>query len=77
MDSNLCEADFQDANLEFVTFAGCDLSRADFTRAKFREVDLGGAKIDGLKIEPEQLRGVTIDASQAMFVIALLGIEIR
>src|SRR5487761_1571203 len=76
-DCILCDADFQDANLEFVTFAGCDLSLAEFTRAKLREIDLSGAKIDGLGIEPGQLRGVTIDASQAMFVIALLGIEIR
>ncbi len=72
----LMEADFSETSMTRVAFARCDLTNVDFTRARIVSVDLGGSNIDGLKIVPEQLRGLTIDMPQALQIVTLLGATI-
>jgi uncharacterized protein YjbI with pentapeptide repeats len=72
----MTEADFSDTSMTRVVFAGCDLTNVDFTRARIVSVDLGGSSIDGLKLAPEQLRGLTIDMPQALQIVTILGATI-
>ncbi|GEM_PF-2538356 len=72
----LSEADFLGAELENVSFNSCDLTNAEFSQTKFKNVDLSGSKLEGARIGIEQLRGTTIDYSQSVYVLQVLGIKI-
>jgi uncharacterized protein YjbI with pentapeptide repeats len=72
----LSDADFNKSRLENIGFSGCDLRNADLTHARLENVDLSGSKIEGLKIDPPQLKALTIDPAQAMAIVQMLGAKI-
>jgi len=72
----LAEAEFGESTIERVAFAGCDLRNADLAHAKLSEVDLRGSKIEGLILDATQLGSLTIDPSQAMVIIQMLGAKV-
>lgn len=72
-DCVLTDAEFGEANLRNAVFKNCDLTNANFVQAKFSAVDVRGSKLDRIKIEPNQLRGLIIDPLQALVLISLLG----
>jgi uncharacterized protein YjbI with pentapeptide repeats len=74
---DLSEVNFMEADLTGTTFARCDLSGADFTRAKLGGVDLRGSKIDGLRVDPRDLKGATIDLTQAVALVRGLGVKVE
>ncbi len=75
-DCDLSEANFFEADLSGVTFLHCDLSMADFSKAKLVGADLRGSKIDGMRIGPSELRGATIDPTQAVAFVRGMGIKV-
>jgi len=75
-DCDLSEANFFEADLSGVTFLHCDLSMADFSKAKLVGADLRGSKIDGMRIGPNELRGATIDPTQAVAFVRGMGIKV-
>jgi uncharacterized protein YjbI with pentapeptide repeats len=72
----LAEAEFSESMIERVTFARCDLRNADLTHAKLIDVDLRGAKIEGLMLDAAQLGSLTVDPSQAMVILQMLGAQV-
>jgi uncharacterized protein YjbI with pentapeptide repeats len=70
------EANFFEADLSGVTFLNCDLRQADFARAKLVGADLRGSKIDGMRIGPNELKGATIDPTQAVAFVRGMGIRV-
>ena len=72
----LAEAEFSESTIERVTFTGCDLRNADLTHAKLIDVDLRGAKIEGLMLDAAQLGSLTVDPSQAMVILQMLGAKV-
>ena len=78
-DCVLREVDLGAATLLRVSFAGCTLTDADFTKAACTEVDLRGARL-GITAGWESLRGVTIDNGQlvtlAPYLARHLGIAV-
>lgn len=72
----LAEADFHESTVERVVFNGCDLRNANLANAKLSEVDLRGSKIDGLTLDAAQLGSLTVDPSQAMAIIQILGAKV-
>jgi uncharacterized protein YjbI with pentapeptide repeats len=72
----LAEAEFHESIIERAVFDGCDLRNANLAKAKLSEVDLRGSKIDGLLLDAAQLGSLTIDPSQAMVIIQMLGAKI-
>jgi len=73
----LSDSDFVGAELEDVTFSESDLSNADFSQAKMKRVDVSGSKIEGIKIAPQQLGGLMVDHSQALYVVQLMGVRVK
>ena len=73
---SLSNCDFRGAALTDVGFAGSDLKKADFGSGKLDEVDIRGSTIDGIMLEPSQLRGLTIDPLQALAIVRLLGVTV-
>ncbi|MGO9452380.1 MAG: pentapeptide repeat-containing protein [Candidatus Binataceae bacterium] len=73
---HLADADFQAAELDNAVFLNCDLENSDFGQARLTKVDLRGSVLDGIKLEPNQLRGLIIDPIQALAIVQLLGVTI-
>jgi uncharacterized protein YjbI with pentapeptide repeats len=78
--SNCARADFGAAHLDRVRLVDCDLTGADFSNARCTELDLRGARLEGLQgigslrgaiIGPEQLYGLAPGLSTAV------GISVR
>jgi uncharacterized protein YjbI with pentapeptide repeats len=77
-DCNLREADFQGANLSGVIFNNCDLREAQFSFTQLNRTSFCSSKIEGIKIQPESLRGAIVDYHQAAYLGAkLLKLEIQ
>ena len=76
-DCVLAELDLRDSLLERVAFAGCDLRGADMSKAKLGAVDLGGSNVAGLGLTAAQLGSLTIDPSQALPLVQILGAKVR
>ena len=76
-DCNLSDANFFEADLSGVLFINCDLSNADFSGAKLAGADLRGSKIDGIRVDPRDLRGATLDPTQALALVRGMGITIK
>lgn len=75
-DCDLSEANFFEADLSGVTFLNCDLQQVDFAKAKLVGADLRGSKIDGMRVGPSELKGATIDPTQAVAFVRGLGITV-
>lgn len=72
----IAEAEFHESTIERAVFTGCDLRNANLANAKLSEVDLRGSKIEGLMLDPAQLGSLTVDPSQAMVIIQMLGTKV-
>jgi uncharacterized protein YjbI with pentapeptide repeats len=72
----LAEAEFHESTIERAVFIGCDLRNANLAKAKLNEVDLRGSKIEGLMLDAAQLGSLTVDPSQAMVIIQMLGAKV-
>ena len=58
-------------------FDSCDLTEADFSQADITGSDLRRSRIEGIRIGPEQLRGVIVTHDQALYLAGLLGLVIQ
>jgi uncharacterized protein YjbI with pentapeptide repeats len=74
---NLSGIDFQEAKLTNVTFIDCDLSETDLSGATLVNVDLRGSKIDGMRAGLQELKGATLDPTQALAFVRALGIKVE
>jgi uncharacterized protein YjbI with pentapeptide repeats len=70
-------ASFEGADLSGVIFRHCDLSEAIFSGAKMDAADLRGSLLNGMKLGAQDIKGVIIDSTQAIQVVALLGVVIQ
>jgi hypothetical protein len=46
-------------------------------QAKLLGADIRDSKIDGIKVSPEDLRGVVVDGIRAAYLSGLLGLIVR
>ncbi len=67
-DCNLREADFQSADLRGVVFKNCDLRETQFSFAKLTNTNFSGSKIEGIKVQYENLQGAVVDYNQAAYL---------
>lgn len=79
----LSECDFHDSFFSEVkfkrtTFANVDFSKVDFFKTILKGVDLSDCTIDGITVSDtlNELKGVKINAMQAIEVVRLLGIKL-
>lgn len=71
------KASFDGADLTGVAFSDCDISEADFHLAKLIGTDFRTAKIGGLRVGVEEMRGAIIAPYQALQVVGLLGVVVK
>ena len=72
-DCLLRDADFQGADLRGVSFRGSDVRGANFTGAKLDQADFRGVQLDEVILRPSDLKGVIIDAGQAVALSGFLA----
>ena len=74
----LRETDFQGADLSKVIFKNCDLREAQLSFAKLNGSNFCSSKIEGIKAQPESLRGAIVDYHQAAYLgTKFLGLTIH
>lgn len=71
----LTEADFTDATLRGADFAGSDLHGARFANTDLREASLLGATGYTFDVRENRVRGLRLDAAQAVPLLGVFGIE--
>ncbi len=76
-DCPLNGSDFRMTDLTGAAFVRCDLSTADFTGATLAGVDLRSCQIEGMRVGPQELRGATINETQALALVRAMGIAIE
>ncbi len=71
------EADLAGTNFQDAVFERCSLRDANLVDAKFKDADLRGADLGALALDKcSVLRGATISAQQAGFLLQTLGLRI-
>ncbi len=71
------EADFYGADLNGNIFTDSDLTKAEMSASKLKNVDFRTSKISGLGLNIESLKGAIIDPSQINDLAWLLGVKIE
>ena len=59
-----------------LVFRSCDLQACSFANTSLTGIHLESDRIDGITVSEESLRGVFLSPSQAIALIALLGIHV-
>jgi uncharacterized protein YjbI with pentapeptide repeats len=71
----LAGSDFTGATLEEISFPGCDLSKADLSQVRCKDVDLRDARLDGLK-GVGALAGATVEIDQVFALAPALAVAL-
>ena len=76
--AKFCMAYLSDSKFKKLKFDQVDLTRAEFFHTSLKGVDLSGCLIEGITVSESfrELRGLKIDASQALDIALLLGVKI-
>lgn len=76
-DSDLKMADFSNSDLSGCVLKNCDLQEAEFYGAKLVGTDLRGSNLDKIKLSVVEIKGAIVTSVQAMYLMNLLGVEVR
>ncbi len=68
---------FNRSKMAGTVFEGSDLGGADFSSATITGCDFRRAKIDDIRVAPEQMAGVIVTADQALYLARLFGLDIQ
>jgi uncharacterized protein YjbI with pentapeptide repeats len=74
---NFSEADFYGTDLSGALIRRCNLQNAEMSKTKLLNTDLRDSNVEGLQLNPEDIRGAIVDPTQAMIFASLLGIRIE
>jgi len=74
---NFSEGAFQSCKQSDLKTFKVDFSCADFTETTLSNMDLSGCNINGLRLSPHHLKGLTVDSNQALGLVQLLGIQVK
>lgn len=75
--SILCEGSFSMCTLQNTVFEHSDFSECEFAHTPLKGIDLSTCETDGFAVTAEDLKGVTVNAEQAIACAKLLGINVK
>ena len=55
----------------------CNLNESEFIDTNLNKLDLSNCKIEGIIVNPNNVRGLTVNMYQAVDLALLLGIKIK
>ncbi|MCH3960752.1 MAG: pentapeptide repeat-containing protein [Solobacterium sp.] len=71
------EASFAMMKIKHLEIKGCNFTRSEWADTKMKDLDLSDSIIDGIAVNAENLKGVIVNAEQAVVMAKLLGIRVR
>ena len=74
---DLNQSDFQRAVLAKFAFSKCNLSMAQCSGVSFRGLDISDCEIEGIIAGPEDLKGASISAHQAVLLAQTFGLNVK
>lgn len=76
-ESNFSESAFQSCKQTQFISTLVDFSEADFTETSLNKMDLSGCNLEGVRLSPQYLKGLTVDVHQALGLVTLLGVKVK
>lgn len=77
MDSSFSESAFQSMKQSGWVTRKVDFSEADLIDTPLTGMDLSGCVLHGVRLSPQRLKGLTVDANQAVGLVGLLGVLVK
>jgi uncharacterized protein YjbI with pentapeptide repeats len=75
--SDLSQSSFFTANLQRLVLKQVDLSQTDFSDTMLAGLDFSTCEISGIRVSPQCLKGLIVNASQAIALIGLFGVTVK
>ena len=60
-----------------VSIENCNFTKSEWIDTKMNGLDLSDSQVDGIMVDPENLRGLTVNEEQAVAFAELLGLNVR
>lgn len=76
LECSIKDGGFIHCQQKHLSFSSCDLQACAFTNTALADIHLESDRIDGITVSEESLRGVYVSPTQAIALIALLGIHV-
>lgn len=76
-ESSFSESAFQSLKQSGWITRKVDFSEADLIDTPLSGMDLSGCELHGLRLSPHKLKGLTVDAQQAVALVGLLGVSVK
>ena len=70
-------SDFTGTNLSSCEFINCDLTDCEFSATRLQGTDLRGSNLEKIHIGIPEIKGAIVNTTQALYLTAILGIDIR
>jgi uncharacterized protein YjbI with pentapeptide repeats len=77
IDSNFSESAFQELKQTSFITEKVDFTQADFYETALVGMDVSGCRLDGIRLSPQRLKGLTVDHDQAVALAVLLGVKVK
>ena len=74
--SDLSQSSFFTATLQRLVLHQVDLSQTDFSDTMLAGLDFSSCEIGGIRVSPQCLKGLSVNASQAIALIGLFGVKV-
>ena len=76
-ESNFSESAFQSCQQTNMKTTHVDFTQADFSDTALAKMDLSGCTMNGVRLSPHLLKGLSVDPQQAIGLVQLLGIIVK
>ncbi len=60
-----------------ISIENCNFTKSEWIDTKMDGLDLSDSQVDGIMVDPENLRGLTVNEEQAVAFAELLGLNVR
>ncbi|MBQ1531981.1 MAG: pentapeptide repeat-containing protein [Solobacterium sp.] len=60
-----------------ISIENCNFTKSEWIDTKMNGLDLSDSQVDGIMVDPENLRGLTVNEEQAVAFAELLGLNVR
>lgn len=77
IDSNFSESAFQEVKQTGFVTEKVDFTQADFYETALSGMDVSGCRLDGIRLSPQRIKGLTVDFDQAVALAVLLGVKVK
>lgn len=77
-DSSLFDEEyFSDIRFEGMAVQKCSFAQTEWLHTPMAGLDMSDSVIDGISVTPQDLRGLTVNESQAVACVGLLGLNVK